>query len=171
MVTQKKVGLQMLLTIQIGLVVLIGSILVVNRDDILNFFKNFVVFVMIVLVVLVVGWVFSVLWDFVFNLLSPILKHIFEDTVLTTIKTMETPTRVFYSSVLLSFLGTFLLFDKTGLSFIPYERKVTQYDEEGYVIPATVDKGPSDLIQLINFMISNFIIIGISYLLFEPGAY
>jgi len=161
----------MLLTIQIGLVILIGFILIVNRDDISNFLKKSIFFIVIVLVVLVVGWVFAVLWDFVFGLLSPILKHIFEDTVLTTIETMETPTRVFYSSVLLSFLGTFLLFDKTGLSFIPYERKVTKYDEEGYVIPATVDKGPSDLIQLINFMISNFIIIAISYLLFQPGAY
>jgi hypothetical protein len=121
--------------------------------------------------VLIVGWSFSVLWDLVFYLLLPILKHIFEDAVLNTIETMETSTRVFYSSVLLSFLGTFLLFDKTGLSFIPYERKVTQYDEEGYVIPATVDKGPSDLIQSINFMISNFIIIGISYLFFQPEPY
>ena len=161
----------MLLTIQIGLIILIGFILIVNRNDIFNFLKQSIFFIVIVLVVLVVGWLFSALWDFVFHLLSPILKYIFEDTVLTTIETMETSTRVFYSSVLLSFLGTFLLFDKTGLSFIPCERKVTQYDAEGYVIPATVDKGPSDLIQSINFMISNFIIIGISYLFFQPGLY
>jgi hypothetical protein len=161
----------MLLTIQVGLVILIGSILVVNRNDISNFLKQSIFFIVIVLVVLVIGWFFSALWDLVFDLLSPILTYIFEDAVLATIETMETSTRIFYSSVLLSFLGTFLLFDMTGLSFIPYERKVTQYDEEGYVIPATVDKGPSDLIQLINFMISNFIIIGISYLFFQPGAY
>jgi hypothetical protein len=46
-------------------------------------------------------------------------------------------------SILLSFLGTFFLFGMTGLSFISYERKVTQYDEEGYFIPATISPGPS----------------------------
>jgi hypothetical protein len=161
----------MVLAIEIGLVILIGAILLVNRNDIASFLKKSIFFIVIVLVVLVVGWLFSVLWDLVFELLSPVLKHVFEDAILATIETMEASTRIFYSSVLLSFLGTFLLFDMTGLSFIPYERQVAQYDEEGYVIPATVDKGPSDLIQLINFMISNFIIIGISYLFFQPGAY